>query len=155
MLSDTDRFLLYYLVCLPLRVGVGVGVLYFPSTRTSSSLVGSVFCIQSLAMATRSFLHTSVSRGGLGGKVWWDPLRPFHYLTFFVSGLLLLSPSSPGNVYGSFQTASGSLLLVDVSVSAISSLFLNKSLRERGRSLLPRRSSKTEEGNKGRKVSRC
>lgn len=88
-MRSRDRTLLLFLVCIPVRVSLSVFVFFLDRLGTEARLVTAVL----LMIAATGFVarYASFSRRGiLGGDVWWNSLRPFHFFTFFLSSLLLI-----------------------------------------------------------------
>ena len=82
--SDDARFFLFWLVCLPVRAVVAYGGFALVKVDDVFYILFSIYT----ALTSAGFLAFSLlwwcgsarKKGGLGGDVWWNHMRPIHAL---------------------------------------------------------------------------
>lgn len=109
------RLLLFFLVCIPVRVGIAVFTFYLSSfPEAVRVVVAGILAAVALSFALQ---HAVLKRsiGAFGQRVWWGGLRPFHFVTYFLASLFLLV-SPPREDIASY------ILFSDAGVSCLASL---------------------------------
>ena len=105
----TWRDLLFYTVCVSVRVAIAFLVRITPRILTSILLM-----LVSIGFLVRFLTHdSSTKKGAFNGSVWWNGLRPFHSLTYLLSSFLVLAER---------QNVATWLLLGDVTVGLVAKL---------------------------------
>lgn len=110
--SDALRFWAFWLVCLPVRLGIAV--LLGVARRRGPPGVVYTAAAYALYTGLSLFWQALVLRpthGGFGGKVWWGRPRWIHASLWTAAGVLLLVPEVP-------WWSATALLVVDVLVGA-------------------------------------
>ena len=102
-MNEYKRILLFYLICIPIRIGLILLLYYFPYKQLSilTFLISFGFLYQ--------FLIRKSKIGFFKGKVFWP--RWFHFLTYLIASILLVIPDTKNYAYIA--------LIVDVCFSVI------------------------------------
>lgn len=78
--SERQRFILFNLICIPIRVALVLIIFFFPYPELAV-LTGAI----SLGFLYKYFNPTKI--GFFGGKVFWS--RAFHFFTFLLATIFL------------------------------------------------------------------
>lgn len=106
--SKTQRILLFWLVCIPVRCGVAVAAWF--AARGSPAI--RYACATALAAIAAGFgyqIYKKPTHGGFGGVVWWEHLRLVHVVLFALASATLFvgDPCRSASVLLSFDALIG------------------------------------------------
>ena len=89
-MGDTIRRITFFLVCVPVRIFISVGVSLLDRThQVVRYVLASLFLLISIG-----FCYTyrrNKKKGAFGGEVWWHANRPFHAAIYATSAGLLFA----------------------------------------------------------------
>ncbi len=114
-MNDTQRRLLFWLVCIPVRALIAVGGVLLTTADDIFVVLYVAYCLlTAVGFATNVVLwwtgeHKGV--GGLGGRVWWARVRVLHAVLWLAAAIVFVI-GGPG----------GWILVADVTVGALSGL---------------------------------
>lgn len=88
-MQATGRAWLFWLVCLPIRVGLAVGALLLARLKPAGlPFLGAALLLPAAGFAVQALLGGFRSRGGFGGPVWWADARAAHAAVYFAAAVL-------------------------------------------------------------------
>ena len=84
--QERKRAAIFYLGCIPIRsLTVAVAVM-FPEYAW---VVGVMYVVFAVGLAWRLINHKASDRGGFGGSVWWNSMRPVHIVLWLLFAVLV------------------------------------------------------------------
>lgn len=109
-METAGRNLIFWLVCVPLRVGLAVAALlvaHFDPTRLPC--LAAVLLLPATGFAVQaSGLTGERQKGAFGGPAWWSDVRAVHAALYFAAAALSFGMSE----------AAGLVLLADIALGA-------------------------------------
>ena len=95
-MTDADRLRLlgFWLVCLPVRLGIAAIVAY--ATRGPLRYVAAAYVLTVAASLYGQALCVRPTHGRFGGVVWWGRARWVHAATWTLAGAMCLVPGLEG-----------------------------------------------------------
>lgn len=88
VMDPAGRARLYWLVCLPVRVGIAIAVVALSRLHPGAlPLLGLLLLLPTVGFAVQSVLGGR-ERGAFGGPAWWARARPAHAALYAASSAL-------------------------------------------------------------------
>ena len=84
----SNLVLLYWLVCIPVRTSLAVGIKYIPIDYLPYTAI--IAFIAASLWLWRFFTNKPNSKGSFGQSVWWNKMRVVHSLIWIAFGVLAL-----------------------------------------------------------------
>ena len=115
-MHDRARFYLFWWVCIPLRITLGALAVYFTIMSNTAAFyaVGTLSSLVAIGFAAnivRTLLGNK-TRGGLGGRVWWNKSRIIHCILYTTCAALCFA-----RIRGS-----GGIILLDAGIGCCAGL---------------------------------
>ena len=85
-MNQTNRILLYLLVCLPVRT-IPIIILFL--TQKLNTPIAILYLFMGLSFLYRTTTYTEKQLGAFGGKVWWQNLRLIHGIIYLFAAWLI------------------------------------------------------------------
>jgi len=98
----------FWMICIPLRIALAIGLFYLPEKYTP--IVGVLSVLIGLGFLIQFFRYTEDQVGAFGQKVWWNKNRFIHSLLWILLAYLIYVKDSKYKIVLFVDVAIGMLL---------------------------------------------
>lgn len=105
------RIKLFFLVCLPARIGIVLLAYYIPLKYLQ--LMGYITLIASIRFTYLFKNYKKGDKGGFGGNLWWNDMRLFHSITYLIFSIMAIRKNNKAYMILIFDIIIGALSFIN------------------------------------------